>query len=96
MSEYIIQKLGRSKAGHDKGKVFVIVGEEPDGMLLADGKNRTLQNPKRKNPLHVQPITHPEAELKEKLAAIREDRDVREVLRLYEHNYGGNACRKVT
>ena len=47
MSEYIIQKLGRSKAGHDKGKVFVIVGEEPDGMLLADGKNRTLQKPKR-------------------------------------------------
>ena len=31
--------LARSKAGHDKGQVFVIIAIEDDYVFLADGKN---------------------------------------------------------
>ena len=35
-----------SLAGHDKGKLYQVVGEEKGKLLLADGKNKTLAKPK--------------------------------------------------
>lgn len=44
-----------SLAGHDKGKLYQVVGEEKGKLLLADGKNKTLAKPKIKSPKHVRP-----------------------------------------
>lgn len=41
-----------STAGHDKGGLFLVL-EAGGRLLLADGKNRKLGKPKRKNPAHV-------------------------------------------
>ena len=42
-----------SKKGRDKDRFMVVVGLK-DGMpLVCDGKERPLNNPKRKNPKHV-------------------------------------------
>ncbi len=46
-------KMAISKAGHDEGKVYVIVGRENGSLLLADGIERTISNPKKKNFKHV-------------------------------------------
>ena len=48
--------LVTSKAGHDKGKVFLIIAEEDEYVWLADGKTRTQANPKKKKKKHVQII----------------------------------------
>ena len=45
-----------SKAGHDKGRMYLVVGQEKDLVLLADGKTRTMENPKRKKTKHIQII----------------------------------------
>ncbi|MDD4715032.1 MAG: KOW domain-containing RNA-binding protein [Oscillospiraceae bacterium] len=42
-----------STAGHDKGQLFLVVGEAERFLLLADGKTRTFGKPKRKNRRHV-------------------------------------------
>ena len=43
-----------SKAGRDKG-YFMVVLDEADGyVIVADGKERPLDRPKRKNPKHLQ------------------------------------------
>ena len=44
-----------AKAGRDKGKAFAVV-EVPDRrtVLIADGKSRPLERPKRKNIIHLQ------------------------------------------
>lgn len=43
-----------SKQGHDKGEIYVIVGAQTNGFaLVANGKNRTLTAPKRKNARHL-------------------------------------------
>jgi len=43
-----------SLAGHDRGKYFMVIGVREDGkLLLCDGKNRRLENPKSKSPKHV-------------------------------------------
>ena len=75
--------LARSKAGHDKGKVFVVTGQTCDRVELCDGKSRTLQRPKIKNRIHVQFITHLDDELKQQMECISEDEDIRRILKSY-------------
>jgi len=48
--------FAESRAGHDKGKVFVIINASNEYVYLADGKSRTIANPKRKNIKHIQII----------------------------------------
>ncbi len=45
-----------SKAGHDKGQMYVIIKEEGDFVYLADGRLKTLEAPKKKRKKHLQPI----------------------------------------
>ena len=42
-----------SSAGHDKGRLMLVVGADGDRILVADGKERKLEHPKRKNIRHV-------------------------------------------
>lgn len=48
--------LARSKAGHDKDQIYVIVGMEQGSLYVADGRLKTVEDPKRKNPRHLQTI----------------------------------------
>jgi len=43
----------KSAAGRDKGKFFFVLGTEGEFLLLADGKSRKLERPKRKKRKHV-------------------------------------------
>ena len=45
-----------SKAGHDKGQMYVILKEEGEYLYLVDGKTRGVDNPKKKKKKHVQPV----------------------------------------
>ncbi len=45
-----------SLAGHDKGKLFCVIGAEKDFVLLVDGKGRKLDAPKRKRSKHVRGV----------------------------------------
>ena len=57
-AEYGKQALGqlvRSKAGHDKGALLVIVGIADEAhVLVADGKLRRLEKPKKKKLRHLE------------------------------------------
>jgi hypothetical protein len=46
--------FAKSLAGHDKDEVYLIVKSDNKYIYLANGKNRTLENPKRKKLKHVQ------------------------------------------
>ncbi len=43
-------------AGHDKGKMFIVVKCDKDRVWLSDGKLRTIADPKKKNVKHIQPV----------------------------------------
>ena len=43
-----------SKAGHDQGQMYVVLKEEGDSVLLADGRLKTIESPKKKNKKHIQ------------------------------------------
>ena len=43
----------RSNAGRDRGKLFCVIRVEGEYLLLADGKSRKVESPKRKKRRHV-------------------------------------------
>lgn len=45
-----------SKAGHDKGQMYIIIKEEGDFVYLADGRLKTIESPKKKRKKHLQPV----------------------------------------
>ena len=48
--------LAVSKAGRDRGSLYVIIEEAGEYVYLADVRNRTISRPKRKNRKHIQII----------------------------------------
>lgn len=56
MIKYEHGMLVRSLAGHDKGRLYIIIEEKEKKLTLADGGIRTIQNPKKKKTIHVQLI----------------------------------------
>lgn len=78
--------LARSKAGHDKNTVYVVLREEGDYCYLTDGRLRPLANPKKKNRKHIQPVRHPGEDIKRLLLEARDDAQIRKLLRQYRQN----------
>ena len=56
-------------AGRDQGKLFYVVGTDPVYLMLANGKDRTLDKPKRKKRKHVQKVLRAETRVAAKLAS---------------------------
>ena len=56
-----------SKAGHDQDKWFYVIGEDQEFLLLANGKDRPLDKPKRKKRKHVEKVLRSETRVAEKL-----------------------------
>lgn len=56
MDRIEIGMLAKSKAGHDKDSIYVIINIEGTHVYLADGRIRTLANPKKKKMKHIQVI----------------------------------------
>ena len=56
-----------SLAGRDKGKLFYVVDVEENYVLIADGKGRKLENPKRKKLKHVRRVSRTETRVATKI-----------------------------
>ena len=56
-----------SLAGRDKGKYFYVIDVEENFVLIADGKGRKLENPKRKKLKHVRRVTRTETRVAAKI-----------------------------
>ena len=57
----------RSDAGRDRGKLFIVLAVEGEYLLLADGKGRRVEAPKRKKRRHVLFVSADESRLADKI-----------------------------
>ena len=69
ISEINISDVVVSTAGRDRGEWFYVIQEEPVYLYLANGKDRTLDKPKRKKRKHIQKVLRSETRVAEKLRA---------------------------
>ena len=89
----MIGELATSKAGHDKDRLYMIVGEEGECVYLCDGRLRGVEHPKKKKKKHIQ-IIHSSAQdtliqiIKHNLPGERDelDRQIRKTLEDYLRN----------
>ena len=56
-----------SLRGRDQGELYYVIGKQEKFLLLANGKNRTLEEPKRKKQKHVEKVLRSETRVAAKL-----------------------------
>ena len=56
-----------STAGRDAGSLFYVVGADEQFLFLVNGKDRTLEKPKRKKRKHASKVLRSETRVAEKL-----------------------------
>ena len=65
--DMMISDVVVSTAGRDQGKLFYVVGADPIYLMLANGKDRTLEKPKRKKRKHTRKVLRSETRVAAKL-----------------------------
>ena len=56
-----------STAGHDQGEIFYVISTDDQFLYLANGKDRSLDKPKRKKRKHVQKVLRSETRVAAKI-----------------------------
>ena len=86
-----IGEFAKSKAGHDKEEIFIIINKEEEYVYLVDGKSRILDKPKKKKIKHIQVINQIDEELQRKLETnLRlRDEDIKRAIKSYKQKIGG-------
>ena len=69
LSDFTIADVVTSTAGRDQGEMFYVIDVEDQFLMLANGKDRTLDRPKRKKCKHVQKVLRSETRVADKLRA---------------------------
>ena len=64
---YSIADVVESQAGRDQGELFYVLDVSGEYLLLANGKDRTLEKPKRKKQKHVKKVLRSETRVAVKL-----------------------------
>ena len=67
LSDFNISDVVKSTAGRDQGKLFYVIDADSVFLTLANGKDRTLDRPKRKKCKHVQKVLRSETRVAQKL-----------------------------
>lgn len=62
-----------SKAGHDKGKLYIIIKEDEEYVYLTDGRLKPVDAPKKKRKKHIQIIKKTDSNIR---LSIEENREI--------------------
>lgn len=96
MERYQEGNLAKSLAGHDKGRIYMIIREEEEQVYLADGKNRQVERPKCKRKKHIQPIYQKEAiSCQTGKSQMERNEVIKRVIRQYQkaaNSYKSDSC----
>ena len=87
MREFEAGMLAVSKAGHDKGRLYVVVKADQEFVYLADGKNRSVSSPKKKKRTHIQINYYIPGTLQKVLEAEQklEDEQIKKAIKEYKN-----------
>ena len=69
IENFVVSEVVEATAGRDSGKLFYVLGTEGEMLLLANGKDRPLEKPKRKKCKHVRKVLRPDTRVALKIAS---------------------------
>ena len=67
MKEKLLGSFCLASSGHDSSTTYLIVGFENNYYLLANGKEKTISKPKKKNPKHINLLGKSDEKIHKKL-----------------------------
>ena len=67
ISEFNISDVAKTTAGRDQGRLYYVISTDEMFLMLVNGKDRTLDKPKRKKRRHVQKVLRSETRVAAKL-----------------------------
>lgn len=77
-------EFAKSKAGHDKGEIYIIIRYEHDMVYLVNGQQRTIEKPKKKKYKHIQVIRVLSKEIQDQLPDyISDNGTIKHLLKTY-------------
>ena len=65
--EFMIADVVESTAGRDAGKLFYVIDADETYLTLVNGKDRSLEKPKRKKRKHARKVLRAETRVAEKI-----------------------------
>ena len=76
-------------AGHDRGKLYVILEIQGENLLIADGIRKTVEKPKKKNICHVRRMNYIDSEIDAKLEnkVPLNNEDICKAIKLFEEKW---------
>lgn len=94
MEKELIGLFATSKAGHDKGKVYVIVQEEAEYVYLSDGNLKTIEKPKKKKKKHIQIVMKKAHDFIKDEPQVKDEKlskneEIKRAIKLYRYEIGG-------
>ena len=69
ISSFIIADVVESTAGRDAGSLYYVIEADNTYLMLVNGKDRTLEKPKRKKCKHTKKVLRSETRVAQKLRA---------------------------
>ena len=69
LPDFMIADVVLSKAGRDAGALYYVIGADDVYLTLANGKDRSLEKPKRKKRKHAEKVLRSETRVAVKLRA---------------------------
>ena len=83
-----VGEFAKSKAGHDKDEIFVIINIEDEYVYLVDGKSRMIEKPKKKKIKHIQVINKIDSELLNKFESntIPRNEEIKRAIKIYKNS----------
>ena len=69
ISSFIIADVVESTAGRDAGSLYYVIEADDTYLMLVNGKDRTLEKPKRKKCKHTKKVLRSETRVAQKLRA---------------------------
>ena len=69
LSEFMIADVVEATAGREKGQWYYVIATDDEFLYLANGKDRSLEKPKRKKRKHAKKVLRSETRVAQKLRA---------------------------
>lgn len=82
--EFLVGDIVKSLSGHDKNRLFVVTAIDKNGYLvIIDGKYRTMDKPKSKNPKHLLKVAHDDEIIKKVNSSIATNAEIYKMIKVY-------------
>lgn len=84
-TEIMVGDIVISLSGHDKNQPFIVTSIDKNGYCaIIDGRNRTKDKPKNKNPKHLKIVAHNQEILNKVLSPLSTNAEIYKLIKAYK------------